>query len=355
MGDTSISERKRDHLRILRHDPDTDRRKFYFDNIRLVHRALPDINYGDVDTSITFLGKKLSFPLMISCMTGGHGKELQRINRHLATAAEITGIAMGTGSQRIMLEQPSSRSSFLLRDVAPSTLLCGNLGAVQLNYGVSPQQCAEIIEQTGMDALCLHLNPLQEVIQPEGNTCFKGLDERIRDVVRTVPVPVIVKEVGTGMCMEDAKRLIDAGVRVLDVAGAGGTSWSRIEDARQTEETSPGRCFQDWGISTPDALRALSPLRDNVTIMASGGIRTGLDMAKAMVLGASLCGVARPFLELADRSVDAVLTMIEKLRREFQTAMFLMGVSNIQQLIGNDALLQDRDQSPGNQQRNGNS
>lgn len=339
MSTDPVNDRKVEHLRVIRHDPDADRRKFYFDTIRLTHRALPEIDFDEVDTRLSFMGKPLSFPLLISCMTGGGGEELHRINRNLAIAAETAGVAMGTGSQRVMIGNPQARESFMLRGHAPSTLLFGNIGAVQLNRGITPGQCAQLVGETGMDALCLHLNPLQEAVQPGGDTCFRGLAARIREVVDTLAVPVIVKEVGAGIGPQDARTLIGAGVRYIDVAGAGGTSWSRIEHARDASGDSPGLCFQDWGIPTPDALIQLAPLRGQVTLIASGGIRTGLDMAKAMILGASLCGIARPFLEPAAVSADAVLQHIRRLKREFQTAMFLLGTATVAGLVGNRSLL----------------
>jgi isopentenyl-diphosphate delta-isomerase len=334
-----VNDRKLEHLRVIRHDPDADRRKFYFDAIRLTHRALPEMDLDEVDTRVLFMGKRLSFPLLISCMTGGCGEELRRINRNLAIAAETAGIAMGTGSQRVMIGNPQARDSFMLRDHAPSTLLFGNIGAVQLNSGITAGQCAQLVGETGMDALCLHLNPLQEAVQPGGDTCFRGLAARIREVVDTLAVPVIVKEVGAGIGPQDARALIGAGVRYIDVAGAGGTSWSRIEHARDASGDSPGLCFQDWGIPTPEALLRLASLREQVTLIASGGIRTGLDMAKAMVLGASLCGIARPFLEPAAISAEAVLQHIGRLKREFQTAMFLLGTATVADLVGNRSIL----------------
>lgn len=336
----SINDRKFDHIRILRHDKDTDRRKYYFDDIRLTHRALPEIDLDEVDTRLDFMGKTLSFPLLISCMTGGSGEELLTINRNLAQAAEATGVAMGTGSQRVMLADPTARDSFMLRAQAPGTLLLGNLGAVQLNCGITPADCSRLVRETGVDALCLHLNPLQEAVQPEGDTRFRGVTERIRELVASLEVPVIVKEVGCGISIEDALILLDNGVRFIDVAGAGGTSWSRIEHGRSSPDgESPGLCFQDWGIPTPDAITRLAPLRDRLTLIASGGIRTGLDMAKALILGASLCGIARPFLEPAAESSDAVITHIRRLKREFQTALFLLGVSRAKDLIGRTDLI----------------
>lgn len=335
----SINDRKQDHLRILRHDKDCDRRKYYFDAIRLSHRALPEIDFDDVDTRITFMGKPLSFPLLISCMTGGSGEELLQINRRLAAAAEATGVAMGTGSQRVMIEDDDARESFMLRREAPTTLLFGNLGAIQLNYGITPERCAQLISETGMDALCLHLNPLQEAVQPEGNTRFRGITDRIHDVVSTLEVPVIVKEVGAGISLEDALILLETGVRYIDVAGAGGTSWSRIEHRRDDTGMGPGLCFEDWGIPTPEAIRLLAPLRDRLSIIASGGIRTGLDMAKAIILGASLCGIARPFLDAASESTEAVIAHILRLKREFQTAMFLLGIASVDDLTGRTGLI----------------
>lgn len=336
-----VNDRKLDHIRILRHDKDTDRRKYYFDEIRLTHRALPEIDLDEVDTRIDFMGKTLSFPLLISCMTGGSGDELLQINRNLAQAAEETGVAMGTGSQRVMLADDSARASFMLRSHAPNTLLLGNLGAVQLNYGITPADCSRLVRDTGVDALCLHLNPLQEAVQPEGDTCFRGITEKIRALVASLEVPVIVKEVGCGISIEDALILLDNGVRFIDIAGAGGTSWSRIEHGRAPDRESPGLCFQDWGIPTPDAIRRLAPLRDRLTLIASGGIRTGLDMAKALILGASLCGIARPFLEPAAESAEAVATHIRRLKREFQTALFLLGVSRASDLVGRTDIIQE--------------
>jgi isopentenyl-diphosphate delta-isomerase len=223
-----------------------------------------------------------------------------------------------------------------LRRVAPSALLFANLGAVQLNYGMTLEQIRSAIEVLQADALCLHLNPLQEVIQPGGDTDFSNLRKKIGETVNGAGVPVIVKEVGAGISKADAERLIQAGVKVIDVAGAGGTSWSRIEAAR-CADPSLGELFQDWGIPTPLALRQLSPL--GVTLIASGGIRTGIDMAKAMILGASLCGIARPFLNPAMESVEAVRAVIQKLKREFVTAMFLFGADRVAKIKGHQELI----------------
>lgn len=315
-----------------------DRRKFYFDEIRLTHRALPEIDLKQIDPSIEFMGKKLSFPLLISSMTGGGDKLFLKINRNLAEAAEAEGVAMGVGSQRIFFTEPTAKSSFDLRGVAPNALLLSNLGAVQFNEDMTLHHAKAVVHVLGANALCLHLNPLQEAVQPEGDTNFSNLAEKIGQVVRGLDVPVIIKEVGAGISVADAERLIDAGVKYIDVAGAGGTSWSRIEGARSADP-SLGDLFQDWGLPTPHALRQLAPYRNQFTLIASGGIRSGVDMAKAMVLGASLCGMARPYLQPAMESADAVREVIRRTKREFVTAMFLLGTKNVEQLQGNGDLI----------------
>jgi len=334
-----LNERKHDHLRILAEDPESDRRKFYFDQVRLKHRALPEIDMADVDTRIEFMGKSLSFPLLISCMTGGVGEDLRKINRNLSIAAEATGVAMGMGSQRVMLVDDAALHSFQLRPFAPNALLFGNIGAVQLNNGVTPDDCRTLVELTEVDALYLHLNTLQEAVQPEGDTNFSQLADRIGEVVAALDVPVIVKEVGAGIFPEDAELLITNGVRFIDVAGAGGTSWSRIESHRDQTGGSPGILFQDWGLPTPEALRLLHPYREQATLIASGGIRSGLDMAKAMVLGASLCGIARPFIDHAMQSPESVITFIKTLKTQFKTTMFLLGVETVSDLVDTPLLL----------------
>ncbi|MCS6772090.1 MAG: type 2 isopentenyl-diphosphate Delta-isomerase [Kiritimatiellae bacterium] len=329
------NRRKVEHISIIKEDAATDRQKHYFDEIRLRHRALPEINLDEVDTSIVFLGKRLSLPLIISCMTGGDHTVLRKINRNLAVAAERRGVAMGVGSQRVMFLQPGARASFELRRYAPTALLFANLGAVQLNKGFTIQQCREAMEVLEADGLYLHLNPLQEAVQPEGDTQFRGLAEKIGEVAEALPKPVIVKEVGAGISREDAHLLVAEGIRFIDVAGAGGTSWSRIEHHRVRDAGhAHGLLFQDWGLPTPRALWDLRDLRPEVTLIASGGLRSGLDMAKAMVLGASLCGLAAPFLQPALKSAEAVEEEIERLRREFRIALFLLGVRSPAELIG---------------------
>ena len=340
---TVLNNRKHDHLRILAEDPATDRQKNHFDAIRLRHRALPEINLAEVDASTEFMGRRLSFPLLISCMTGGSGRELQEINRNLARAAAVTGVALGLGSQRVMLSDPAAVPSFQVRALAPETLILGNLGAVQLNNGIALDDCRRLVELTGIDALCLHLNPLQEAVQPEGDTNFGNLAERIAEVVTGLDIPVIVKEVGAGISVDDIRLLIQAGVKYIDIAGSGGTSWSRIESHRAPQSETVGKVFQDWGIPTPTALAEAAALPEvksgEVKLIASGGIRSGIDMAKAMVLGGHLCGIAAPFIQRAQDSAETVIEYIETLRKEFQTAMFLTGITSVEDLVGNQSLL----------------
>ena len=337
----ATNDRKVEHIRVINKDAGVDRRKYYFDDIRLRHRALPEVNLEDLDTSTTFLGKKLTFPLLISCMTGGDHALVRRINRHLAEAAEQCGVAMGVGSQRVQFKTPKARESFALRRHAPTALLFGNLGAVQLNHGFGLAECRAAVEVLEADALVLHLNPLQEAVQPEGDTRFAGLADQIGAIAQTLAKPVIVKEVGAGLSVEDVHLLLPRGVRIFDVAGSGGTSWSRIEHHRQigTRKNDLGLLFQDWGLPTPRALWELRGCRPDATLIASGGLRSGLDMAKAIILGASWCGVAAPFLKPAMTSTRAVIQEIERLRREFRTAQFLLGAARVEALHANPSLL----------------
>jgi len=335
------NDRKVQHISIINDDQETDRRKFYFDEIRLIHRALPEISLDDVDTTTTFLGKKLSFPLLISCMTGGTHEMVRKINRNLAKAAEAEQVAMGVGSQRVMFTNPKACSSFQLRTFAPRTVLLGNLGAVQLNEGFGIKQAREAVEVLEADALVFHLNPLQEAVQPEGDTNFSGLAKKIGAIGGQLSCPVIVKEVGAGISGTDVELLMKQGVKIIDVAGSGGTSWSRIEHHRQDEESDDtlGILFQDWGIPTPEALMEMKPYRRKIKVIASGGIRSGIDMAKGVVMGATLCGLASPFLKPAMVSADEVRKVIQRLRREFATAMFLLGTRNITDLFGRENLI----------------
>lgn len=300
-----------------------------FEPYVLEHCALPEIDYDAIDLGIAFLGRRLRAPLLISCMTGGTG-EAARINRHLAMAAEETGVAVGVGSQRKALEDRASAHSFRIRRLAPSVPVLANLGAVQLNYGFGIDECRAAVEMVEADALVLHLNALQEAIQPEGQRNFEGLLQKIGAVVEALPVPVIVKEVGCGISGAVAQQLAAVGVRIVDCAGTGGTSWARIESVR-SRDAALGEAFATWGLPTPVALRRLRAI-EGLTIIGSGGLRNGVDVAKAIAAGAHLAGMAYPFLLAARESNDAVVRAVTRIVRQLRIAMFCVGAGTIADL-----------------------
>ena len=336
-----IANRKTEHVNIVLNDQAVDRCGNYFDQIRLRHRALPEISIEEVDTSVEFLGKKLSFPLIISSMTGGSDADLKTINQNLATAAEATGVAMGVGSQRIMFSDEAAKESFNLREFAPDSLLFANLGAVQLNYGFGLEHAKAAVDILKADALYLHLNPLQEAIQPEGDTNFANLAEKISELQQELNVPIIIKEVGAGISAEDAELLYSSGIRYIDVAGSGGTSWSRIEHFRQDSDKKNdlGLLFQDWGIPTPKAIEDIADLDLDINLISSGGVRTGIDIVKSIILGAQVAGMAKPFLAPAQESAEAVIAEINNLKGQFCLAMFLLGVKTIEDVFSHKELI----------------
>lgn len=333
-----LNRRKNEHVRIAAESDDIDQDGKWFERIKLIHRALPEINFAEIDCSVEFMGHSLALPLLISSMTGGGNQELLEINRNLALAANREGVAMAVGSQRVLFSNPEAEKSFNLRQYAPDIPLLANLGAVQLNEGMGLDECRKAIDLMKAEALCLHLNPLQEVIQPEGDTNFAGLAQKIGLLAENLEQPIIVKSVGAGLSTADIELLLEQGVAYIDVAGAGGTSWSRIESKR-ADENRTGDVFRDWGIPTPLALRLVRSLSAKVGMIASGGVRSGLDMAKGMILDADLCGVANPFLEPALISAEAVCKKIQQFKREFATAMFVLGCRDIATLKGNRELI----------------
>ncbi|MDO4435476.1 MAG: type 2 isopentenyl-diphosphate Delta-isomerase [Cardiobacteriaceae bacterium] len=333
----SISERKRDHLRAFDLDPEIERGGSGFASIRLTHRALPEINFDEIDTRTEFLGKALSFPLIIGSMTGGADEEMMRINRHLAEAAEACQVGLAVGSQRIMFRHPKALRSFALRDLAPTIPLLGNLGAVQLNKGFTLEHAEAAVSALQADGLYLHLNPLQEAIQPEGDLQFAGLSEKIMDLSQRLSVPVCVKEVGAGLSSVDIGLLAHGNIAYFDVAGRGGTSWSRIEYHRSNNDL--GLLFQDWGLTTVEALCMAKANHPNQRFIASGGIRSGIDIAKALILGAEVCTIAAPFLKPAQESTEAVIRVIKTLHQQYQTALFLLGCINNKALINQHHLI----------------
>ena len=322
--------RKKEHLEIcLDTESVSGHSSTGLDRYRFVHNALPELDLDEINVETTFLGKKLRAPIMISSMTGGF--DLARVvNRHLATAAQKLGIAMGVGSQRVAIEEPSAADSFQVREVAPEILLLGNLGAVQLNYGYSIEQCRRAVEMIGADALILHLNVLQEALQPEGNRNFRGLTEKIAAVCRELKVPVVVKEVGNGISVEVAKRLHRAGVAAIDIAGKGGTAWSAVEAQRSAQQGKPySRTFTDWGIPTEEALVGVRAALPQVQLVASGGIRSGLDVAKSIALGADIAAFGQPLLAAALESTDQVVKLIAAIIHELKVTMLCVGAANL--------------------------
>ncbi|MGD8632480.1 MAG: type 2 isopentenyl-diphosphate Delta-isomerase [Anaerolineales bacterium] len=330
---TRTSKRKSDHVRINLEEDVRSGLTTGLEDFHFKHVALPELNFEDIDTQTTFLGKPLALPLLISSMTGG-AADVAPINRRLAEAAQNTGIAMGVGSQRAALEDETLSSSFNVRKIAPEILLFANLGAVQLNYGVTAQDCQRAVDMIEADALVLHLNALQEVLQPEGDQDFSGLLRKIETVCERVQQPVIAKEVGWGISGEVASKLVDAGIAVIDVAGAGGTSWSQVEmhravDKRQAELAAS---FIDWGLPTAQAVQDVRSHLPDVPLIASGGLKDGLDLAKCLALGADMGAMASQFLRAAAESADAVSERIELTARQLQVAMFVTASASIQEL-----------------------
>ena len=327
---TPTSKRKSDHIRINLEKDVRSELRTGLERLRFIHQAVPEIDLRSIHTGVTFLGKSLRGPLLVSSMTGGT-EQAERINRSLAEAAQSRGIAMGLGSQRAAIEDPSLTRTFQVRQVAPDILLLANLGAIQLNYGYGVDECRRAVEMADADALILHLNPLQEALQPEGDSDFGGLLSKIESVCRSLGKPVIAKEVGWGISAEAARRLADAGVAAIDVAGAGGTSWSQVEMHRA--ETDAGAklaaAFIGWGIPTGEAIAAVRQALPDIPLIASGGLRGGLDLAKCLALGADLGGMAGPFLRAAAQSTEAVLEVIDLAIAELRVCLFATGCADL--------------------------
>lgn len=335
-----IENRKADHLRIcLEEDVQFRQTSSGLERYRFTHCCLPELNRDEIEISTLFLGKKLSVPLLISSMTGGT-EQAKLINYRLAAVAQQCNIAMGVGSQRVAVEKPDVADTFAVRSVAPDILLFANLGAVQLNYDYGLEQCQRIVDLLEADALILHLNPLQECIQTEGDTNFKGLFNKIAQLCTQLPIPVIAKEVGNGISAPMAQRLMDVGIAAIDVAGAGGTSWAKIEGERATDplQRRLGETFANWGIPTADCITSIRSLTPDIPLIASGGLRNGLDVAKAIALGADLAGLAWPFLAAAAESEEAVSTLANILKAELITVLFCTGNRTLKDLQHSGAL-----------------
>ncbi len=328
-----METRKADHIRINLDENVASRLTSGLERYRFMHQALPEIDAREIDTGLTLFGRRLGAPLLISCMTGGT-EQARMINRNLAIAAQQARIPMGLGSTRAAVVRPELADTFQVRDVAPDILLFANVGAVQLNYGFNADDCRRAVALTGADALVLHLNPLQEILQPEGDVNWSGLLNKIEQVVRALQadgIPVIVKEVGWGISPRVARDLANAGVAAIDVAGAGGTSWSQVEmfRARNDVQRRIAEAFVDWGIPTADSIRYVREAAPDVIIFASGGLKNGVDGAKCLALGATLFGMARPFLRAATISPEAVGDEIAVILGQLRAVMLCAGARDL--------------------------
>ena len=328
-----IDQRKADHIKINLEKDVRSALTTGLENYRFVHEALPELDLNQIDTSLHLFGKQLTAPILISSMTGGTA-DAESINLRLAEAAQEMKIAMGVGSQRAAIENPEITRTFQVRRVAPDILLFANLGAVQLNYGYGIEQCRQAVGMIGADALILHFNPLQEAVQDAGDTNFAGLAKKIEGICKALAVPVIAKEVGWGISERSAKLLADCGVQAIDVAGAGGTSWSQVEMHRAPDEFTRelAATFVGWGIPTAESILNVRQAAPDMTIFASGGLKDGLDIAKCIALGARLGGMAGQFLKAAAVSTEQVIEMMKLTKRQIEVTMFAAGVQELREL-----------------------
>ena len=336
MSSDEITGRKRDHL-ALAGSPDVQMTLSNgLDAIRFEPLALPELDLDAIDTSSTFLGKTLALPLMIASMSGGTS-ESQRLNEQLAIAAQASRIALALGSMRIALEKPAQRAAFELRSFAPTIPILANIGGAQLREIGGLNGALKCVDIAGADALIVHLNPLQEALQRDGDTRWTGIKSAIGQLVQECPVPVIIKEVGHGIGPITARALAEIGVRYIDVAGAGGTSWAAIETQRlgSPEAMKLGTPFHNFGITLTEALAAFSAdpqLNSTMFVIASGGLRSGLDVAKALRMGAQLASAAVPFLHAARRGNDAITGLISQWHQQLKICCFVTGSSDIKAL-----------------------
>ncbi len=330
----TTESRKADHIKInLEENVDFPRLTTGLENYRFMHQALPEIDLNDIDTTVELFGKTLDSPILISSMTGGT-EIAKRLNRTLAEIAQTHNIAMGLGSQRAAIEDEDLIASYSVRDIAPDIMLFANVGAVQLNYGYGIEQCKRAVDMIDANALILHFNVLQEVVQPEGDVNFANLLSKVESICKAIEVPVIAKEVGWGFSEQNAHDLAQAGVRAIDVAGSGGTSWSEVEYHRAPTEfhARVAASFADWGIPTSDAILYAKTAAPELPIFASGGLKNGIDIAKCLALGATLGGLAGPFLKAADKSVEACDQFVRELLTQLKIAMMCSGNRTISDL-----------------------
>ncbi|MBN2042965.1 MAG: type 2 isopentenyl-diphosphate Delta-isomerase [Candidatus Aenigmarchaeota archaeon] len=322
----TTKSRKDDHIRICLEEDVEYMKGNGFERYEFLHKALPEVDFQAIDCSTRFLGKRLGYPLFVTGITGGT-EQAQKINRNIALACEALGIGFGVGSQRAMLEKPSLIKTYEVRHVAPNTLILGNIGAMQL-FEYDIEKIRLMVKNIGADGLAVHLNPAQEMAQDEGDYAWSGVLQKIRNLTALVKFPVLVKEVGTGISGDVARQLALAGVKAIDVSGAGGTSWIKVDSYRSEREMDN---FLEWGIPTAEALKDVVS-KVKIPVMASGGIRNGIDVAKAIAMGSAVVGFALPVLKPATKSWEAVKERIEQIIFELKTAMLLVGAKNLDQL-----------------------
>jgi isopentenyl-diphosphate delta-isomerase len=338
--DGAISTRKADHIELCATgDVGFHQKTTLFEHVDLVHDSLPELALDEIDLSVTILGKKLRAPLVISAMTGGT-ERARDINKQLASIAEERGYGFGLGSQRAMLRGDRDET-YVVRDVAPTTLILGNIGAVQARE-LSTDAVNDLIGRVGADALCIHLNPAQEIVQAGGDRYFAGALGAIERLAEELPVPVVAKETGCGIGPRTAKRIARAGVKHVDVSGAGGTSWVAVE----TERAAPGArslglALREWGVPTAAAVLIARKTRPRFeTIIATGGVKTGLEAAKAIALGANAAGIARPVLQaLVAGGREGALAFLDQVEAELRAVMLLVGAGSVRSLRKAQVLL----------------
>ncbi len=342
-----VKQRKIEHVNIALGQDISVAQSANWNDIQFVHQALPEVDLDEIDTSVSFLGHKLRYPLFISSLTGGHD-DVTSINRNLARAAEHYGLALGVGSQRAGIVNPEVINSYAItREQAPKTFLIANIGAPQLiaqphHAPFTIEQVERAVTMIGANALAVHMNSLQEATQPEGDRRTLGEAAALKTLTFSVSVPVIAKETGAGVCREQALLLRSCGVAAIDVGGAGGSSMSAMEaersKARGDEKTyTIGMLFRDWGIATPVSI--VEAKVAGLPLISTGGVRTGLDMARALALGATLVGIGFPFLKAASQSYDAVCELLETIVAELKVAMQLSGAASIEQLQQTDIVV----------------
>jgi isopentenyl-diphosphate delta-isomerase len=325
-GDDHIAQRKLDHMRAAL-EQDLGGRGSAFDRFRAVHNALPEIALDSVDTGCEFLGRRIAAPFMIASLTGG-APEAGIANRNLARAAQAARVPLALGSAKIVFRDPGALDTFHVRALCPDIPLLANLGLADLGRRFSIDDCARLVETLEADALIFHINPLHEAMQARGATDFTGLGALLGDAVQQLDIPVIVKEVGHGVCADVFRRLDACGVYGVDIAGQGGTSWGLIEEQRAQDDPQRAavcRTFRDWGLCAPDILDSLYGIKRNARLIASGGVRNGVDVFKCLCLGADMAAAALPLLAPALHSAEAAAARLDIIIRELRLALFATG------------------------------